>query len=92
MEKLIWKIDEISQNEDCNSITIETLIKKEIKDFLNSNTLRQFEDKMLDMVAKDLKRGKLESETKEIVIKIFKEFYQLMWTQRSMWEPRLRSA
>jgi hypothetical protein len=71
---------------------IETLIKKEIKDFLNSNTLRQFEDKMLDMVAKDLKRGKLESETKEIVIKIFKEFYQLMWTQRSMWEPRLRSA
>jgi hypothetical protein len=71
---------------------IETLVKKEIKDFLNSNTLRQFEDKMLDMVAKDLKRGKLESETKEIVIKIFKEFYQLMWTQRSMWEPRLRSA
>ena len=71
---------------------IETLIKQEIKDFLNSNTLRQFEDKMLDMVAKDLKRGKLESETKEIVIKIFKEFYQLMWTQRSMWEPRLRSA
>jgi hypothetical protein len=71
---------------------IETLVKKEIKDFLNSNTLRQFEDKMLDMVAKDLKRGKLESETKEIVIKMFKEFYQLMWTQRSMWEPRLRSA
>jgi hypothetical protein len=71
---------------------IETLVRKEIKDFLNSNTLRQFEDKMLDMVAKDLKRGKLESETKEIVIKIFKEFYQLMWTQRSMWEPRLRSA
>ena len=71
---------------------IETLVRKEINDFLNSNTLRQFEDKMLDMVAKDLKRGKLESETKEIVIKIFKEFYQLMWTQRSMWEPRLRSA
>ncbi len=44
------------------------------------------------MVAKDLKRGKLESETKEIVIKIFREFYQLMWTQRSMWEPRLRNS
>lgn len=71
---------------------IETLVKKEIKDFLNSNTLKQFEDKLLDMVAKELKRGKLEMETKEIVVKIFKEFYQLMWTQRSMWEPRLRNA
>lgn len=71
---------------------IETLIRKEIRDFLNSNTVKQFEDKMLDMVAKELKRGKLETETKEIVIKIFREFYQLMRTQRSMWEPRLRNA
>lgn len=71
---------------------IETLVRKEIRDFLNSNTVKQFEDKMLDMVAKELKRGKLETETKEIVIKIFREFYQLMWTQRSMWEPRLRNA
>jgi hypothetical protein len=71
---------------------IETLIRKEIKDFLGSTTLKQFEDKFMDMMVKELKRGKLERETKEIVIKIFKEFYQLMWTQRSMWEPRLRSA
>jgi hypothetical protein len=71
---------------------IETLVKKEIKEFLNSNTLKQFEDKILDMIAKELKRGKLETETKEIVIKIFREFYQLMWTQRSMWEPRLRNV
>jgi len=70
----------------------ETLIRKEIKDFLGSTTLKQFEDKFMDMMVKELKRGKLERETKEIVIKIFKEFYQLMWTQRSMWEPRLRSA
>jgi len=71
---------------------IETLVRKEIRDFMNSNTIKQFEDRMLDMVAKELKRGKLETETKEIVIKIFREFYQLMWTQRSMWEPRLRNA
>ena len=71
---------------------IETLIRKEIRDFLNANTVKQVEDKMLDMVAKEVKRGKLETETKEIVIKIFREFYQLMWTQRSMWEPRLRNA
>jgi hypothetical protein len=29
---------------------IEVLVRKEIKDFLGSNTMRQFEDKMMDMV------------------------------------------
>lgn len=71
---------------------MELIARKEIKDFFNSNTLKQYEDKILDMVAKELKRGKLESETKDIVIRVFREFYQLMWTQRSMWEPRLRNA
>ena len=71
---------------------IETLVRKEIRDFMNSNTIKQFEDRMLDMVAKELKRGKLETETKEIVIKIFREFYQFMWMNRSYWEPRLRNA
>ena len=71
---------------------IETMIRKEIKDFLNSNTIKQFEDKMLDIVSKELKRGKLEGDVKDITIKIFREFYQFMWTQRSYWEPRLKNA
>lgn len=71
---------------------MEMIAKKEIKDFFNSSTLKQYEDKILDMVAKELKRGKLEVETKDIVIRVFREFYQLMWTQRSMWEPRLKNA
>ena len=44
------------------------------------------------MVAKELKRGKLETETKDIVVKVFREFYQFMWTQRGYWEPRLKNA
>ena len=71
---------------------MELIAKKEIKDFFNSSTFKQYEDKILDMVAKELKRGKLEVETKDIVIRVFREFYQLMWTQRSMWEPRLKNA
>ena len=71
---------------------MELIAKKEIKDFFNYSTLKQYEDKILDMVAKELKRGKLEVETKDIVIRVFREFYQLMWTQRSMWEPRLKNA
>jgi hypothetical protein len=71
---------------------MESIARKEIKDFFNSSTLKQYEDKILDMVVKELKRGKLETETKDIVIRVFREFYQLMWTQRSMWEPRLKNA
>jgi hypothetical protein len=71
---------------------IEILIRKEIKDFLGSNTMRQFEDKMIDMIAKEAKRGRVEKEIKEIVVKIFSEFYQFMWTQKSYWEPRLKNV
>lgn len=71
---------------------IETLIRKEIKDFLGTTTIKQFEDKMLDLVIKDLKRGKTEREIKDLVIKMFTEFYGMMYQQRSMWQSRLKNA
>jgi hypothetical protein len=71
---------------------IEVLIRKEVKQFLDSQTLKQFEDKMLDKIAKEIKRGKLEGEVKDLVVKMFREFYQFMWMNRSYWEPRLKNA
>ena len=71
---------------------IETLIRKEIKDFMGANTIKQFEDKLLDMVIKDMKRGKSDREIKDLVIKMFTEFYGMMYQQRTMWQSRLRSA
>ena len=68
------------------------MIKKEIKDFIGANTTRQFEDKVLDLVIKDLNRGKTEKEIKNLVIKLFTEFYGMMYQQRSMWQSRLRNA
>ena len=47
---------------------IETLVRKEIKDFIGANTTRQFEEKVLDLVIKDMKRGKTEKEIKDLVI------------------------
>jgi hypothetical protein len=44
------------------------------------------------MIAKEIKRGKLEGDVKEVVIKVFREFYNFMWTQRGYWEPRLKNA
>ena len=71
---------------------IEVLIRKEIKIFMDSPTLKQFEDKFMDKIAKEIKRGKLEGEVKELVIKMFREFYQFMWMNRSYWDPKLKNA
>ena len=71
---------------------IEIIIRKEIKDFMGNNTIKQFEDKLLDMVSKEINRGKINGDIKDIVVKIFREFYQFMWNQRSYWEPRLKNA
>ena len=69
---------------------IEVLIRKEIKDFLGNNTMKQYEDKLIDSIAKQIKRGKLENEVKDIVIRVFRELYNTMWTNRSHWESRLK--
>ena len=71
---------------------IEVMIRKEIKNFMESNTIKQFEDKFMDKILKDVKRGKLEGEMKEITLKMFREFYQFMWMNRSYWESRLKNA
>jgi len=71
---------------------IEKITRQEIKDFLGSNTMKQMEDKFIDLIAKKIKRGELEGEVKDIVLRMFREFYQTMWVQRSYWEPRLKNA
>lgn len=71
---------------------IEVMIRKEIKDFLDSNTLKQFETKMVDMVRKEIQRGKIKGDINDIVANIMREFYRLMWSQRSFWEPSLRNV
>jgi hypothetical protein len=71
---------------------IEILIRKEIKNFMENNTIKQFEDKLMDKIQKEIRRGKLEGEVKDITLRMFREFYQFMWMNRSYWEPRLKNA
>lgn len=71
---------------------IERMIRKEVRDFLESSTLKQYEDKLFDKIQKEMKKGKFEGEIKEIAIKMFREFYQFMWQNRSYWEPRLKNS
>jgi hypothetical protein len=71
---------------------IESLIKKEIKDFLGSATAKQFEDKLLERISKEMKRGKLEKDVKELIIKSFREFYTIMYQHRNFWESKFKSS
>jgi hypothetical protein len=70
---------------------IETIIRKEIKDFLGSNTAKQFEDKFIERVSKEMKKnGKLDGQLKDLIIKSFREFYTIMYQQRSFWESKFK--
>jgi anti-sigma28 factor (negative regulator of flagellin synthesis) len=71
---------------------IESMIRKEIKEFLNSSTINQFENKIVDKIKDEIKRGKITTDVSEIVTKVMKEFYKIMWTQRSFWEPTLKNV
>ena len=71
---------------------IETMIRKEIRSFMDNNTLKQFEDKLMDRISREIKRGKLQGDVKDITLRMFREFYQFMWMNRSYWEPRLKNA
>jgi hypothetical protein len=66
------------------------MIRKEIKDFMGSNTAKQFEDKVIEKISKDIQRGKLEKDVKDLIINSFREFYTVMYQQRSFWESKFR--
>jgi anti-sigma28 factor (negative regulator of flagellin synthesis) len=66
------------------------MIRKEIKDFMNATTVKQFENKLIDELKKEIKNGKLDRDIKSIVSDVMIDFYRLMWTKRSFWEPDLR--
>ena len=71
---------------------IETLVRKELKDFLGSNTAKQFETKLLDTISKEMQRGKLKKDVKDIIIKSFQEYFTVMYQQRGFWEQKFRNA
>ena len=36
--------------------------------------------------------GRITGDVKDITLRMFREFYQFMWMNRSYWEPRLKNA
>lgn len=71
---------------------IESIVRKEIKSFMGNSTIKQFEDKFMDRIQKEIKRGRLEGEIKDITQRMFREFYQFMWNSRNQWEQKIKNA
>ena len=44
---------------------IESIVKKEIKDFLNANTVTKLEDRMIEKIKNDMAKGKLRGDINE---------------------------
>ena len=51
---------------------IETMIRKEIRSFMDNNTLKQFEEKLMDRISKEIKRGTLQGDVKDITLRMFR--------------------
>jgi len=69
---------------------IEKIVKKEVKGFLESNTLKQFEEKMIELLLKDIKKGKSEKEIKNIISKSMMDFYEYLWFNKSTWMDKIK--
>jgi hypothetical protein len=54
----------------------------------NDNAIKQ----LLERISKEMKRGKLEKDVKELIIKSFREFYTIMYQQRNFWESKFKSS
>jgi Rod binding domain-containing protein len=71
---------------------IEVLIRKEIKDFFDSSTSKQFENKLMDKISQEIKKGKLKGNVKEVILKSFQEYFTVMYQQRGFWEQKFRNV
>jgi hypothetical protein len=69
---------------------IEKIVRKEIKSFLDSNTLKQLEGKMIEVLLKDIKRGKSEKEIKNMISNAMMDFYEYLWFNKSTWMDKIK--
>ncbi len=70
---------------------IESMIRKEIKSFLKVDTVKQYEDQLINMLSKELKRGKLRGDINDIVVDLTTEFYYQLWSKKNQWQSSLKN-
>ena len=69
---------------------IEKIVKKEVQEPLESNTLKQFETKLINIISSEVKKGGINKDIKLIVTKSLQDFYEYLFTTRNIWGDRLK--
>ncbi len=64
---------------------IESMIRKEIKSFLKADTVKQFENNLIDVLSKEVKKGRLRGDINDVVIDLTTEFYYQLWSKKNQW-------
>jgi hypothetical protein len=72
---------------------IKSIVKKEIKDFLDLNRSSDFEKKVSDIVSKKFKNDKeLEKHIVDITKNVLVQLYKSLWTKRNFWTNDLKNS
>ena len=71
---------------------VETIAIQEIKNFLKASTVKQYEQSIVDMLKKEIKKGTLRGDINDIVIKIMTEFYYHLWSKKNQWQTALKNV
>ncbi len=71
---------------------IKSIVKKEIKDFLDLNRNNDFEKKISDIIKKKFKNDKdVEKYIVEITKNVLIQLYKSLWTKRNVWSSDLKN-
>ena len=70
---------------------IESMIRKEIKSFLKADTVKQFENNLIDVLSKEVKKGRLRGDINDVVIDLTTEFYYQLWSKKNQWQSALKN-
>jgi hypothetical protein len=68
---------------------IETIVKKEIKDFLNST---QAHKTVVDMVKKEMGTKDINEKVVDLSTKVVVELFKQLWQRKSFWEGPLKNV
>jgi hypothetical protein len=68
---------------------IETIVKKEIKDFLNST---QAHKTVIDMVKKEMGTRDINQKVVDLSTKVVVELFKQLWQRKSFWEGPLKNV
>lgn len=72
-----------------DKLEIEKMIKKEVKDFLDTT---QAHKKVMSMIKKELGNKDIDDKMVDVATKCIVELFKSLWTKRNFWENSVKSV